>query len=672
MGTRDMRIGGGVVGIGEVGPRITDLKREIDRIKGKTLEDSFVQTDRPDVDTSFTPIFTPHKSGWGVTLKYFIPGFTTRLIIHLVKVNEVVDATTYGAVVKEKIKEITDTDRQAQSVEATFDTPPLESGTLYGIVDLIAFDQNNVGHSNPEAGPDYSGFPGNLLFTFTTPTTLANAASKPSAARIVKNTLSQTAEGVIADVAVRIFADDGETLTFAQQGTSSVTPKIVFDSDGSVAYNQSVEIEDPSLTFIDISIPGLSKGVAYQWTKNIATSGGESVVSTPASPVIFFAGGFADPSGGLTGLTLVSFTGVPSESGTGIDLTIVLHQPTPPYALKNFTLKRKKSFQPDSDYIVLIDRASLLDPIYNAAGNIELDLSGIDANVTKTYIFQLTVRSVGTITKVFTSGDINATTSISIPAGALAGIYTPNLIEGGQFLNSRDQFDGSGDTDSVGAGAFRAMAPTLAGPTAPRINKLATGVGGNSLDAYGIRWLDTTHRLLLNTNIHTLGGKPSYKLGRIVLPSQTYTCMFKLICDTADVTVDISVELWDAGKAAGTESIIKQTSTFVIPHAVPWALLIAILQVPPTYSQSGGTHWIQISLGSDPAHICYLDELKVKTGQGYDAWTPGQVEATLDTSVTVTTDTGVTSLENQGVPTLSADGTEFSVISGNLIGRIYL
>lgn len=545
--------------------------------------------------------------------------------------------------------------------------PALEPSTLYRLIKLVGIDDQG-GRQINEA-PLYTDTP---LATFTTPTA-AHAPGKPSVARIIKNTLSQTAEGVVADVAVRVFADDAEVLTFGAQAQVSVTPKIVFNSDGSVAYNQSTDIEDSTLTFIDVPIPGLSKGVKYDWSKNIASSGGDNVVSVPASTVSFFAGGFADPSGGLTGLTLVSFTGVPSESGTGIDLTIVLHQPTPPYALKNFTLKRKKSFQPDSDYIVLIDRASLLDPIYNAAGNIELDLSGIDANVTKTYIFQLTVRSVGTITKVFTSGDINATTSISIPAGALAGIYTPNLIEGGQFLNSRDQFDGSGDTDSVGAGAFRAMAPTVAGPTAPRINKLATGVGGNSLDAYGIRWLDTTHRLLLNTNIHTLRGKPSYKLGRIVLPSQTYTCMFKLICDTADVTVDVSAELWDAGKAAGTESIIKQTSTaFVIPHAIPWAIFIAILQVPTGYSQSGGTHWIQISLGSDPAHICYLDELKVKTGQGYDAWTPGQVEATLDTSVTVTTDTGVTSLENQGVPTLGADGTEFSISSGNLTGRIYL
>lgn len=164
-----MRIGGGVVGIGEVGPQITDLQREIDRIKGVTLGQSFVQVDQPDVDSSFAPIYTWEKNGYAVTLQYFVPGFTQSLIIHLVKRADVVDAATYGQVVKEKIKDITDTDRAAQLVAARFDSPHLDSNSQYDIVDIIARDPDGNGHQNPEGGPDYSGYPGNVLFTFTTP-----------------------------------------------------------------------------------------------------------------------------------------------------------------------------------------------------------------------------------------------------------------------------------------------------------------------------------------------------------------------------------------------------------------------------------------------------------------------------------------------------------------------
>lgn len=169
MGVRDTRIGGGGIGIGEVGAVLNDLQKEVAAAVQKQVDTTIVTVDLPSVDTSFAPIFDWNpEGGYEVTLAFFIPGYTFTLGIAFVYRSEVIDPDSYHGRRVEKVKDISDADRGAQRVERRLGELVKPSRTV-DIVRLWATDEDGIRHDNPETDPKFADYPGNVLYTFVTP-----------------------------------------------------------------------------------------------------------------------------------------------------------------------------------------------------------------------------------------------------------------------------------------------------------------------------------------------------------------------------------------------------------------------------------------------------------------------------------------------------------------------
>lgn len=495
------------------------------------------------------------------------------------------------------------------SGQITVDTPWFETGTQYDLLRTVGRGTNLGRVKNPTDAPLRTDPP---LAQLTT-SAGANAPSKPTLARIINNTFKTTEDGLIPIVTVRVFADDAEALTFGAQQTTQIQSKFLDVVDTSAHPRRTTNIEDSTVTFIDIEVGDLFVlGRQYNWVHNIAFSGvsGEGAIALPAATVAFFAGGFADPSN-LTTLTLVSVTAEPTDDPATLNITWTLHQPNPPFRLKNYTAKRKVSGRPDSDFDLaknlVVDRASLIDPIYNVAGNIIISHS-MTVNPAKTYVVELIARTVGSFSKTFTSGDVHSTSTVA----AGAGVATPSLVNGGGFYASLNDYNTVFGGVSVPADAKYAGDKWMTSSNSgTRIDNLAGG-GGGSLDSFGLQWRDTESRLMLNTNVVTKAGKPANILrGRFLRPDQIYTLAYFLICDTADITVDITNAFYDQGTPGDITS--TALTGIAISHTVQ-SLFVCFLTIPHAYTNAG-KQWIEIMrLGADPTQKIYVAAVNLQPG----------------------------------------------------------
>lgn len=219
MGNRDTRIGGGTVGT-EVYAVVNDLQRTVNNALLNQGGESSILIDLPTVDSSFTPIYEVEGADIYVTLKYFIPGFTQELTVVIVDSTQIVDADSYdGKRKKDVIDDINDGDRQAQEIEKRFDKP-LRPERLHHVILLKAWDENGNAHTNPEDGTDYTGYPGNVLFSFTTPAAMTNPLNKPHIGNIIENNLDDsTSRQFDAWVSVQMIAPSSASNVMASTVT---------------------------------------------------------------------------------------------------------------------------------------------------------------------------------------------------------------------------------------------------------------------------------------------------------------------------------------------------------------------------------------------------------------------------------------------------------------------
>lgn len=494
------------------------------------------------------------------------------------------------------------------SGQITVDTPWFETGTQYDLLRTVGRGTNLGRVKNPTDAPLRIDPP---LAQLTTGAG-ANAPSKPTAARIINNTFKTTEDGLIPIVTVRVFADDAEALTFGAQQTTQIQSKFLDVVDTTAHPRRITNIEDSTVTFIDVEVGDLFVlGRQYNWVHNIAFSGvsGEGAIALPAATVAFFAGGFADPSN-LTTLTLVSVTAEPTDDPATLNITWTLHQPNPPFRLKNYTAKRKVSGRPDSDFDLaknlVVDRASLIDPIYNVAGNIIISHS-MTVNPAKTYVVELIARTVGSFSKTFTSGDVHSTSAILAGTGA----PSPSFVNGGWMYSSLDDYTVVRGGASVPADQkYLGLKFEVASASGTRIDNVAGG-GGGSLDNFGLQWRNTESRLMLNTNVVTKTGKPaSQLLGKFLEPDQVWTFGCLLICDTADITIGITMAFYDQGTPA--DIVTTAITGLLVSHTVQrW--FVCTLVIPHGYANAG-KQWIEMRLAADPAQKLYATKWNLLPG----------------------------------------------------------
>lgn len=666
MADRPTRIGGLGIGADQVFGAVNDVQKQLDAILVRVGEEGSVGVDLPEVDAGFTPIFEIINGEIFVTLAYFIPGYASELRIWMIRRDLAVDNPSYH---NQRIKDsfvLTDEDRTAfpASVEHRFEKP-LKGNKTYDVILLDAFDFNGNIHSNPETPPKFAGYPGNVLFTFNTGSG-ANEPSKPSLARIIANTIQVTDDGLIAVVTVRVFANDAETLTFGEQQITGIQVKFQDTDVTTIRPKRFVTIDDPSADFIDIEMGSeVVLGREYSWISNVGWSGDEFAAATPASPVTFFAGGFADPSD-LTDLTLVAYTAALTDDPGTLAITLTLNQPDPPFRLKNCTVKRKISANADSDYDLaknLIEgRKSLLDPIYNVDGDIDIEFL-MPVRPAKTYKIKTKVRVVGGFDKDFESGDIFSG-DLLLPASVTAAQGGPSYVDGGGMRASLKDYDDTyNPPGAAGDAKYLGQRWETFANSGVRIDNLGSG-GGGSFDADGVDWVSTEARLLLDTTLVTRGGKPAVILGKILAANQDWSGNVLLRAKVADVTADITMAFVNGGG-----DICTATATgFVIPVA-EYKPLFFILLVPNGFTRNG-KEWLEMRFAANPSNQVVTAQWQLEPGIAYHSFKMHSREANVSPT-TNPSDNGEGAVTQLPIIVVDDAGGEFSR-TGTLAGEISL
>lgn len=641
-----------------------DLAERTRRLEARTVADK--STGTLFIEVVSVVGYQPAKHGQVTPVfRYSFGGQVASIKTVVVKRSEISNQADYESKRdKSKNIELSDAERTAGSADLPF--IPLEPNETYDVIRLAAFDLQGGFVENPIDEPDYAGYPGNALLTFTTGA-IANAPSKPTTARIVNNIVEDDSDGLLSVVTLRIYADETQALTFAAQNTVSVQPKLL-DDNGDKAPSPVALIEDTSVTFIDVSVGGLITGRTYTWPKNTAfDSEGTPAVALATSTISFIAGGFADPSDSLANLTLVSVTTAATEDPALILVTFTLHQPTPAYKLKNYTAKRKVSTNPDSDYDLaknlVVDRGDLHDPTYSTPGNIVITFP-MNVKPAKTYLVKITVRAIQGFTKDFTSGNVN-TAAQSLSAAQTAAQGGPSFVNGGGMRASIKDYD---DTFLLAGGAagdskYLGKRWETFHSSGVLIDNLGSG-GGGSLDADGVDWVSTQARILLDTTIVTRGGKPAVMLGKILSADEDWSGNILLIANAADVTVDITMAFVNAGGDICT----AQALGFVVSHT-EYKPLFFILLVPNGFTRNG-KEWLEMRLAANPSNKIWTKNWQLEPLVAYHQWKMNPTEAQVQPS-TNPTDTGAGLVTQIPITVFGDDGTEFTR-TGSLAGEIVL
>ncbi len=155
---------------------VNDLQEQITAQADAIAQQTIPGAALPFVDSSFAPIFDRDfdPEGVAVTLRFGIPTDTRELHIILVYRHLAVSEATYGRKRKKCSLEhdIEDTHRAAGLI-----TDSLNLVLPYStVVDVIRLAVEPSGAANP-TNTDFSGYPGNVLFTFTTPDRFGSPSS---------------------------------------------------------------------------------------------------------------------------------------------------------------------------------------------------------------------------------------------------------------------------------------------------------------------------------------------------------------------------------------------------------------------------------------------------------------------------------------------------------------
>jgi hypothetical protein len=652
----------------EAGTLIADLNAKIAGQNEETAQITATTVQPPILDNTFTPIYTPaKKQRMFVTLRFVSFGTAREIKVVLIPRALVVDQATYdNARFSTKLSnEITDDSIAVQSVTSPLDAP-LDPLTQYDVIRLVGINGDDRA-ANPTDDPTYAGYPGNIIYTFTTPAAAPDAGqpSKPKNTRVIGNTVDPNSDGSLSIVTLRVFADETEAKTCAQQNTVAMQA-VVKDAAGDLAASPTKNVEDPTATSLDFVISGLYTGFPYTWAKNWASDASGQAVSSAAGSVDFVAGGYADPSDSLANLTLVSVTSTATEDPAALLVTFTLHQPDPAYKLKNYTAKRKVSANPDSDYDLaknlVIDRGDLRDPTYSTAGNIDITFL-MNVKASRIYKTKILVRSILGFTKEFESGDISIS-GITIPAAASAQGGGASLIVGGSLQASvKDDDDLYNPPGAGGDSIYPMRLWQTVSNSGTKIDNKASG-GGGTFDSKGVRWDNTNARLECATNIVTLGGRPATRIGKLFHKNDVVVLCPSFLSAVADITVDVSFALVDQ---VGGDIVVATATAFPISHTTERRGLW-ILVVPSVYVGTA-KQWVEMRFGSNPAQKVYTWNWQLDYGEVYrDFKINADEKAVLDFLDTPPVNTAISA---SGLITESANGDRFSK-DGTTAGPIYL
>lgn len=350
----------------EVGALLNDTNRRLTDLEAGTGRLTTIDTDIPFVDTTFTPLYDRTDPKWVyVTLKFGIPGSTFDLHIVLIERALAVDSSSFRT---KRLKvglanDIEDAERAAQSVTDRLDEP-LKYATTYDVLRLIAEDADGGRVSNPE-NTDFSGYPGNVLFSFTTPERF-NTPSAPNSSLIVYNKLDDTTPDIYdAVVGLLQFApttDAGAAQSYRTAGVievgSNIARPVPSQPDQVLHFPRTLneteldQIADglagrPLSTpagrgYVIIPATGLHPAGSYTWIENWCRTLADK--KRTIGSVVFSAAGLGND---LSTLTNTALTVTPPDSsvtdGKFVQFNLELTQTEPPTGLKNGTLKLKKT-----------------------------------------------------------------------------------------------------------------------------------------------------------------------------------------------------------------------------------------------------------------------------------------------------------------------------------------
>lgn len=633
-------------GLSQQGIDDANLQRQLDDIKVRLGNFDQNQTILGETPEPCTPNYiltysaAKHAKMRGRACANCSPG-TERLKTVLVRTADRVDQTTF----EENLIafDYTLDSSQINSGHVEYPTDLLDPNTQYDLVRLVSIDGTGGRLISPSTDPVYNTTP---ITQFTTPSGAATP-SKPTSARVVANSTDANADGVVGTVSLRIYADETQVKTFLEQSIDTVQAKLNKALDNS-KIRRNVTVDDTSLTFVDVVIGDLQVGREYEWVSNTGFNLGSPAVAPSTSTINFFAGGYRDPSDGLASLTLNSYTGTASESGTQLLLDLSLTQPSPPYRLKNANLERSKSGGAFVDQDV---NFGLQDPIYNTTGTIHI-FRTVDVHPTRTYQYRETIKSVGGFTKQFTSGSITTSASpVSAQLSAQGG--GPSLIVGGSLQASiEDDNDLNNPPGDVADAIYPMRLWETTSNSTKRIDNKAFS-GGGSGDSDGVRWDSTNARLECSTTIHTLGGAPAVKIGKILHKNDVVVLCPSFLSNSADITLDITFALVDQGSG---DMITETATAFPISHTTEkrgmWILI-----VPNAYAGTG-KQWVEMRFGANPAQKVYSWNWQLDYGEVYrDFKINVEEKAVLDFADVSPINTAV---QSTGVITESANGDLFS------------
>lgn len=359
----------------ELGNLLNDIELRLAPLEEGIRAEDGTGTDIPTVDTSFVPVYDRTDSKWVyVTLRFNIPGNTYDLNIVMVERATIVDEASYD---QKRLKGglangIEDKHRSAVPPTVTDRVDiKLKYSTVYDIIRLVAKDNDGGSVANPQ-NTNYLpipvteplGYPGNVLFSFTTPerfgvplfpvladidTQLDFETEGYDAYAIIQNTAPLHPETGVPQTYRAGGVDWVQNVierTYPAPTGNVETPERLFLSDPEL--DDFYPIGDPTIPDRDlrgrckVKFVKLVPGGEYRLIRStVHTVDGKR---TSTGSVTFIAGGLVRSLAGLTNLALVATNTDPFDGGDWVDIALEFTQPWPgPNSLRHITQKYKRS-----------------------------------------------------------------------------------------------------------------------------------------------------------------------------------------------------------------------------------------------------------------------------------------------------------------------------------------
>lgn len=240
--------------------------------------------------------------------------------------------------------------------------------------------------------------------------------------------------------------------------------------------------------------------------------------------------------------------------------------------------------------------------------------------------------SLDLATMLETMTETGLETDATIPAKTMA-LTTANMITGGGMFASKDAYDTSGATNTLGL----EWRDTPNRTTGTRINTVASK---------GLTWVKATHCVEVATNVFTLGGELCCKLPRQILPGETWSLWFLMNTKAGSWTMNaFTMSLYDEGNTADIDGTpITKNSGDPVPIIVTttYKPIIAIFDVAGTYvlSTSNKRQWLRLKFGANPSQILQIDKVCLVRNAVAMPWSVSGDDVGVDADADPSGDTG--------------------------------